>query len=42
MTGNVVGNKDLEIEGNVQKNVGKAQAGFGDAKEKVKDVVEGD
>jgi uncharacterized protein YjbJ (UPF0337 family) len=28
--GVLLDDKDLEIEGNVQKNVGKVQAGFGD------------
>jgi uncharacterized protein YjbJ (UPF0337 family) len=27
----------MEIEGNVQKNVGKVQKGFGDLKEDIKD-----
>ena len=32
----VVGNKDLELEGKIQKNVGKVGAGLGDAKENIK------
>ncbi|WP_295446797.1 CsbD family protein [uncultured Thiodictyon sp.] len=32
VAGNVVGNKHLELEGNIQKNVGKVQAGLGDLK----------
>jgi uncharacterized protein YjbJ (UPF0337 family) len=31
--GKVVGNKDLEVKGNVQKNVGAVKAAVGDAKE---------
>ena len=33
--GKFVGNKDLEIEGNVEKNIGKVQATYGDIKDKV-------
>ena len=36
VTGSVVGNKSLEAEGMVQKNVGKLQAGLGDAKSELK------
>ena len=36
VTGNVIGDKKMEVEGNVQKNVGKAQAGFGDLKQDIK------
>ncbi len=36
VTGNVVGDKGLEIEGNIQKNIGKVQAGVGDIKEDIK------
>jgi uncharacterized protein YjbJ (UPF0337 family) len=38
-TGKVVGNKDLEAEGKVDKAGGKAQATYGDIKEDVKDAV---
>ena len=37
VTGNIIGNKKLETEGAVEKNLGKGQAGYGDAKEDVKD-----
>ena len=37
VTGNVVGNKKLEGEGKVEKNLGKAQAAYGDAKKNLKD-----
>lgn len=33
VVGKVVGNKDLEVKGNIQKNVGAVQASVGDAKE---------
>lgn len=32
--------KSLELEGNVQKHVGKAQTGFGDLKEQAKDAID--
>ncbi len=34
--GNAVGNDELEVKGNIQKNVGKVQAGVGDLKEEMK------
>jgi len=37
--GKVVGNEELEIKGNVQKNAGKVQAGLGDLKEEIKDAT---
>lgn len=37
--GKVVGNPDLQAEGTVDKAAGKAQANYGDAKEKVKDAI---
>lgn len=36
VAGSLVGNKSLEAEGVLQKTAGKIQAGFGDAKSKVK------
>ena len=36
--GKLVGNEKLETEGNVQKNIGKAQAKFGDVKHDVKEL----
>ena len=39
-TGKVVGNPDLEAEGNVDKAVGKTQSTVGDVKEKVKDTID--
>lgn len=36
VTGKILDDKGMEIEGNVQKNVGKAQAGFGDLKQDLK------
>ena len=39
-TGKVVGNADLEAEGAIDKAAGKAQAGYGDAKEKIKKAID--
>jgi hypothetical protein len=39
VTGQVVGNKSLEAEGNIQKNIGKVQAGLGDMKSEVKSKI---
>lgn len=36
MAGKVVGNKDLEAKGNIQKNTGKMQAGIGDLRNDIK------
>jgi uncharacterized protein YjbJ (UPF0337 family) len=36
VAGKLVGNKDLELRGNIQKNVGRARAGLGDLREDVK------
>ena len=36
VTGKILDDDDMELEGNVQKNVGKVQAGFGDLKEDIK------
>lgn len=33
--GNVFGDKSMEIEGNVEKNLGKVRAGIGDVKEEI-------
>lgn len=35
VVGKLSGNKKKEFKGNVEKNVGKAQAGFGDMKNKL-------
>jgi uncharacterized protein YjbJ (UPF0337 family) len=35
--GKLVGDKTLEAKGNIQKNLGKVQAKFGDVKQDVKD-----
>lgn len=37
VAGKAVGNASLEAEGNVQKNMGKAEKHFGDARENAKD-----
>ena len=39
-TGKVVGNPNLQSQGAVDKAAGKAQATYGDAKEKVKGAVD--
>ena len=39
-TGKAIGNRDLEAKGTLDKASGKAQAGYGDAKEKVKDAID--
>ena len=36
VAGNIVGNEDMALDGNIQKNVGKVQAGFGDLKKDIK------
>jgi len=36
VTGNILGKEDMELDGNIQKNVGKVQAGFGDLKQDIK------
>jgi uncharacterized protein YjbJ (UPF0337 family) len=35
-TGVIVDDKKMEAEGNLQKNLGKAQKGYGDLKEEIK------
>ena len=39
-TGVILDDKEMEIEGNVQKNVGKVQSGFGDLKEDIKKDID--
>jgi uncharacterized protein YjbJ (UPF0337 family) len=39
-TGKAVGNDNLRDRGTVDKAAGKVQAGYGDAKEKVKNVID--
>lgn len=39
VAGNVAGDKELEVEGNIQKNLGKVQAGVGDVKEDIKKSI---
>ena len=36
VTGKVVGNPTLEVKGNIEKNLGKVRALFGDIREDVK------
>ncbi|MBK1649212.1 CsbD family protein [Rhabdochromatium marinum] len=39
VAGHVTGNEDLEVEGTLQKNAGKVQAGIGDAKTEIENVA---
>lgn len=39
VVGKVVGNKDLEVKGNIQKNVGAVQASVGDAKKDIEKTL---
>jgi uncharacterized protein YjbJ (UPF0337 family) len=39
VTGNIIGDKQMEAKGNLKKQVGKAQAAFGDVKSDVKKAV---
>jgi uncharacterized protein YjbJ (UPF0337 family) len=39
VAGALVGNESLEAKGKVQKNLGKAQAKYGDVKQDVKDIA---
>lgn len=39
VVGKILDDKELEVKGNIQKNIGKAQAGLGDAKEDIKKPV---
>ena len=39
--GDLVGNDRLKVKGKVQKNLGKAQAKYGDVKQDVKDATKG-
>lgn len=39
VAGKLVGNESMEAKGKIQKNLGKAQAKFGDVKQDVKDAT---
>jgi uncharacterized protein YjbJ (UPF0337 family) len=39
VSGALVGNETLEAKGKVQKNLGKAQAKYGDIKQDLKDIA---
>ena len=39
VTGKLVGNKELEQEGKLQKSGGKVQAGYGDLKEDITKTI---
>ena len=40
VTGNIIGNKNLESEGIIEKNIGKAHTAYGDALKVIKDDIE--
>jgi uncharacterized protein YjbJ (UPF0337 family) len=40
VAGNIVGDDEMELEGNLEKNVGKVQAEFGDLKKNIKDKLD--
>lgn len=42
VTGKVTGNKDMEVEGNVEETLGKVQRGYGDLKDDVEDTLKKD
>jgi len=42
VAGQVTGNKDLELKGKIQNTGGKIQAGFGDMKEDIKKIAQGE
>lgn len=37
ITGKILDDKGMELEGNIQKNVGKVQAGYGDLKKNIQE-----
>lgn len=39
VAGKIIGNKEMEAKGKVKKDLGKAQAGFGDVKSDIKKAV---
>lgn len=39
VAGRILGDDNMEAEGNIEKNVGKVRAGVGDAKEDIKDEI---
>ena len=40
VVGKAVGNKELEVKGNIQRNIGAIQADLGDVKEDLKKATE--
>lgn len=40
VTGNILDDAGMEVEGHIQKNVGKARAGFGDLKKEITNAAE--
>lgn len=39
VAGKIIGDKEMEAKGKVKKDLGKAQAGFGDVKSDIKKAV---
>ena len=39
VAGNILDDKEMEITGSIEKNLGKAQAGLGDDKEDIKNAI---
>lgn len=39
VAGKILDDKEMEIKGSIEKNIGKAQAGLGDAKEDIKNAI---
>lgn len=39
VAGKILDDKEMEIKGGIEKNLGKAQAGLGDAKEDIKSSI---
>jgi uncharacterized protein YjbJ (UPF0337 family) len=37
VAGNILGDDEMELEGNLEKNLGKVKAGFGDLKDNIKE-----
>ncbi|UOA07941.1 CsbD family protein [Methylobacter sp. S3L5C] len=42
ITGQVINDKSMELEGNIQKNVGKVQSEYGDIKQDIKNETKKD
>lgn len=42
VTGKIIGNKSMEVEGNVDETLGKVRRGYGDLKDDLEDEVKQD